>query len=124
MENSTYRTALAAEAAELRSQLAALGALDHTVAGDWVSTPGEAMGSEADDSLVADRVEEALTRDGELAALESRYAQVERALLKLDAGTFGTCEICQSAIEEDRLGANPAARTCKTHLNDEVDLPL
>ncbi len=122
METNTYKIPLEAEAAELTKQLGNLGSLDHTVAGDWVSTPGEAMEAEADESLIADRVEEALTRDGELAPLETRYADVVRALEKIAAGAFGSCEICQSDIETDRLTVNPAARTCKAHLNDEVDL--
>jgi DnaK suppressor protein len=124
METNTYKVALVAEAAELEKQLGNLGSLDHTVTGDWVSTPGEAMAAEADESLIADRVEEALTRDGELAPLETRYADVVRALEKITTGTFGSCEICHADIETDRLTANPAARTCKAHLNDDVDLAM
>ncbi len=124
METSLYKAALTAEAEELQKQLASLGALDHNVAGDWVSTPGEPATAIADESLLADRVEEALTRDGELAQLESRYSSVMRALEKITNDTFGTCELCGAAIETDRLGVNAAARTCKAHLNDEVDLSI
>jgi RNA polymerase-binding transcription factor DksA len=45
--------------------------------------------------------------------LEKRLADVENALNKIDGGSYGICEVCGNKIEEDRLEANPAARTCK-----------
>lgn len=122
MDTTTHKAALLREAAELRAQLESLGALDHTVAGDWVSTPEEAIATEADEDIVADRVEAALTRDGELAALESRYNNITRALAKLEAGTFGSCELCDQPVEAARLAANPAARTCIADREREGEL--
>lgn len=37
---------------------------------------------------------------------------IDRALAKLDAGTYGTCESCGGTIAEARLEAMPAARLC------------
>ncbi len=122
MDTSTYRAMLKKEAEELKTALGHTGALDHTVVGDWVSTPEEPIATEADEDLVADRAEAALTRDAELAALESRYNNVQRALQKLTTETFGTCELCGNAIETARLDANPAARTCITDRDREVEL--
>ncbi|MCA9353454.1 TraR/DksA C4-type zinc finger protein [Candidatus Nomurabacteria bacterium] len=42
---------------------------------------------------------------------------VEGALKRIENGTYGTCSVCGEKIEEDRLGANPAADTCKAHMN-------
>ena len=39
------------------------------------------------------------------------------ALERIEKGTYGICEVGNEEIEEDRLNANPAARTCKAHLN-------
>lgn len=39
-------------------------------------------------------------------------AEVDAALARLDAGTYGVCERCGEPIGEDRLDALPAARTC------------
>jgi RNA polymerase-binding protein DksA len=39
-------------------------------------------------------------------------AEIEAALERVDAGTFGTCEDCSRPIGEDRLDARPVARTC------------
>ena len=41
-----------------------------------------------------------------------------RELKKIEEGSFGVCEINGDKIEEDRLLANPAARTCKKHLGE------
>ena len=38
--------------------------------------------------------------------------EVDAALARLDAGTYGTCEACGDPIGEGRLEARPAARTC------------
>jgi len=38
--------------------------------------------------------------------------EVDTALARLDAGTYGTCERCGGAIGEGRLEARPVARTC------------
>lgn len=38
--------------------------------------------------------------------------EVEDALSRLDAGTFGTCEACGAEIDPSRLQAAPYARWC------------
>jgi sigma-B regulation protein RsbU (phosphoserine phosphatase) len=45
--------------------------------------------------------------------------QVDAALSRVSAGTYGTCEICKQSIEHDRLLADPLARTCTSHLAPE-----
>jgi DnaK suppressor protein len=42
----------------------------------------------------------------------NRLAQIDAALTRLDAGTYGTCEVCGQPIGAARLEARPAARTC------------
>jgi RNA polymerase-binding transcription factor DksA len=41
--------------------------------------------------------------------------EVDAALARLEAGTFGRCEVCGSAIPTERLEARPTARTCVQH---------
>lgn len=124
METKAFSDALTKEHALLITELESLGSIDHTVAGDWVEKSEEPFEEAADENVVADRTEAWIERTGELSVLEQRINDVSRALEKIAAGTFGSCEICQADIEQDRLEANPAARTCKAHLNDEVDLVL
>lgn len=44
--------------------------------------------------------------------------EVDRALAKIDAGTFGTCEVCHTAVEAERLAVDPLARTCLGCMSD------
>jgi DnaK suppressor protein len=49
----------------------------------------------------------------QLAELESReLAQIDRALKRLQAGDYGTCEACQKKIPMARLNALPFSTTC------------
>ncbi len=45
-------------------------------------------------------------------ALRSNLRDVERALAKMDAGTYGTCERCGRPIASERLEALPWALLC------------
>lgn len=38
--------------------------------------------------------------------------EIDSAIERLDAGTYGLCESCGRPISEGRLEARPAARTC------------
>jgi DnaK suppressor protein len=53
---------------------------------------------------------------GEIEALSGRLSEVLReiddAVAKLDAGTYGRCESCGGEIGSARLEAMPAARLC------------
>ena len=49
------------------------------------------------------------------AQLRQELAEVERALRKLDDGTYGRCETCGEPIAPARLEAMPAARFCIDH---------
>lgn len=44
--------------------------------------------------------------------VREQLAEVDAALARIDAGTYGTCEVCGAAIPAARLEARPAARTC------------
>lgn len=50
-----------------------------------------------------------------LAAVEGELADVERALQRLDEGSYGTCQVCGAAIDEERLAAEPATAFCAEH---------
>lgn len=46
--------------------------------------------------------------------IEGEISDVERALRKLDDGSYGMCEHCHDVIVEARLQALPATRFCVT----------
>jgi len=45
-------------------------------------------------------------------ATRRRRADLDAALVRLDAGGYGVCERCGRQIPADRLAVRPAARTC------------
>lgn len=72
---------------------------------------------DADPNDVADKIEEYETNHAIAGDLKAQLNDVEAALAKIEAGTYGMCEVSGEPIEEDRLEANPSARTCKAHMN-------
>lgn len=86
--------------------------------GIWTAKAPEmdVMSPIAEPNEAADKIEEIDERTEEVTTLSARMADVKKALESIEQGTYGTCEVCQAPIEEERLEANPAARTCMAHL--------
>ena len=49
------------------------------------------------------------------AQLRDQLDDVEKALTRLDEGTYGTCEVCGQPIGDARLDVMPATRFCIEH---------
>jgi phosphoserine phosphatase RsbU/P len=49
--------------------------------------------------------------------LSNLLQEVDAALERLSAGTFGLCEVCHDPIEPERLVADPVVRFCLDHLS-------
>jgi len=122
METGTYKTALEAALRTVTEELKGLGVHNPENAEDWIATPVGTEEGEADENVAADKAEELEERSAVLADLETRYNAINRALAKIDAGTYGICEVSGEPIEEARLAANPAARTCIAHKEEEATL--
>jgi sigma-B regulation protein RsbU (phosphoserine phosphatase) len=58
------------------------------------------------------RLEREIDRVGAQADLTSLLEQVDAALGRVSAGTYGLCEVCRGPIEADRLLADPLVRFC------------
>lgn len=50
--------------------------------------------------------------------LRREIEEVDRAVERLEDGSYGRCEACGEAIGDERLEARPAARTCAEHARD------
>ncbi len=46
---------------------------------------------------------------------EAKLSAVERALARLDAGTYGLCEVCNAPIAPLLLSERPSRRGCELH---------
>ncbi len=103
------RATLEGERTELMQELAERGKRDPET-GNWQGA-SSSEGEEADPNDVADNIEELATNIPIVEELEKRLADVEAALAKMDAGTYGMCENDGSPIPLERLRANPSART-------------
>ena len=72
------------------------------------------------DQHPADIGTETFEREKDLSILEQVEAQlrdVERAMTRVDDGTYGICEACGRPIDAARRGARPATRFC---LDDQM----
>ena len=70
------------------------------------------------DQHAADVASDTFEREKDFSILEQVEAElldVERALRRLDDGTYGTCEACRGPIGDERLEVMPAARFCVAH---------
>jgi DnaK suppressor protein len=124
IDTNAYKARLEEMRGVVVEELKSIGVHDAENPADWIAVPEELELTEADENVAADRVEEWNERNATLAALETRYNNIKRALAKMENGTYGICEIGDETIEEERLNANPAARTCKAHMEEEASLPL
>lgn len=100
---SDRRASLEEERATLRLRLSELGA-------------GDEAGLEFDHNF-ADSSHVTAERgqvDALTGSLRDVLRDVEDALAKMEAGTYGRCESCGEDIGTDRLDAQPAARLCIT----------
>ncbi len=116
MNTDTYRKRLETEKAALETRMASVGQRNPAVPGDWEPVPTE-RGGESD---LADQADVIVSREENtaiLADLEARYDTVLAALERFEKGTYGVCRVCGKKIETARLDADPAAMTCKAHLN-------
>jgi RNA polymerase-binding transcription factor DksA len=52
-----------------------------------------------------------------VSAIESTLHDVDRALERLRSGTYRSCQVCGTTIDEGALVANPLLTTCPAHLD-------
>jgi len=97
---STIRAALEAERADLTAQVAEHGG--NVDFDENFADSGQVAAEQGEHRALLGRLQETLT-------------DVDRALAKLDDGTYGKCEVCGEEIADARLEALPASRYCINH---------
>src|SRR3954464_8889027 len=103
VENSSVRPELEVRREELRARIAPLAMRPEL---------GAAQGF---GKRIGDGTTEAISRLTEIGvgeSLETSLARVERALVKLDEGTYGDCDACGQPIAPKRLAAMPDVALC------------
>jgi RNA polymerase-binding transcription factor DksA len=102
VEHEALRRAhLQEEAARLHAQLDELGVdnADALTFDDGFADSSQVTAERAEIEALVNRLTESLR-------------EIEDALAKFEAGTYGTCESCGGAIGESRLEAMPSAQLC------------
>lgn len=77
------------------------------------------FGDKADEN--AQEVAEFTTMIGSQENIEKKIADIDKALARIEAGTYGICKYCGSEIGEKRLAVRPTASSCvacKTKLQE------
>jgi RNA polymerase-binding transcription factor DksA len=118
MDTQFFKNKLLEEQARLESELASIGRINPDNPEDWEAKPTDPGEREADPNDKADMIEDYETNTAILKQLEIQLHDVKDALLRIEDGTYGICEVSGQPIEEGRLKANPTARTCIQHMND------
>jgi RNA polymerase-binding protein DksA len=99
---------LLVEKARIQAELNRIGK-PTTKSGDY-STNFSEMGDHEDEN--ASEIEEYTDNLALEANLEKQLKEILEALEKMEAGTYGHCENCNTEISIERLRAYPAAKNC------------
>ena len=111
------RTSLDEARARLTAEQVAAAARIAALQRDVDDIVESAKGGATDDEHDAEGATIAFERAQAMALLEETRLQVstlDEALVRVDAGSYGTCESCGNPIAAERLAARPAATRCIT----------
>jgi RNA polymerase-binding transcription factor len=102
------RAELLAERQQTQARLAGLER-------DFASSVAAAEAANSDDEHDPEGATLAFERQHVAALIDAardRLGQIEAAVARIDAGTYGLCSGCGAPIGTERLAARPAASTC------------
>ncbi|NMO93945.1 TraR/DksA family transcriptional regulator [Actinomycetospora sp. TBRC 11914] len=102
---------LAAERSATQARIAALEAQVAAI----VETASSSSGDDEHDPEGQTVAYERAQTQALLRRARADLAEVDAAFGRLDAGTYGICEVCGRPIPGERLEARPTARRCVRH---------
>ena len=106
------REKLLSEKNQLVGELSRIARPDQKEPGEWHATYKD-MGDDWDEN--AQEVTEYATNVSLESSLEIRLREIDRALGRIEKGTYGICEIGGEEIPLARLEANPETTRCNEH---------
>ncbi len=112
---SQYKEKLLEEKAKVEMELSKVARQNPENPNDWEAVPDE-HDAVFEENIEADSIDKYETNNAIVNTLEPRLRDVNDALERIEKGTFGMCEVCGEEIDAERLEANPAATTCRTHM--------
>ncbi len=66
-----------------------------------------------------EKIQDIIGTQGPHTNLVHLLGEIDRALEKINAGTYGDCETCHDSIETERIMVDPLCRNCLDHLSRE-----
>lgn len=114
-DTTHFKELLEAEKANLEEQLTTIAQPNATAPGEWEAVQKDTE-QEADPHDQADLLDQYQENRALVDVLNPRYHDVVSALVRIENGTYGLCEVDNGPIEKERLEADPSATTCKAHL--------
>jgi DnaK suppressor protein len=115
IDTNLYKTLLETERDEILNDLKGMAAKD-SLTGEYAPMSDTSL-TEPDELDLDNRNEEFEEDSALTEELTPHLKDIEDALKKIEDGTYGTCQVCSNTIEEERLQANPSAKTCISHMN-------
>jgi RNA polymerase-binding transcription factor DksA len=116
IDTASFEKKLKKELETLEVELKSVGHKNPNNPKDWEPSSGEVDINASDAADIADNIESYESNTAILKPLEIQYNDVKAALEKIKKGTYGICEKGGEQIEQKRLEANPAAKTCVAHM--------
>jgi RNA polymerase-binding protein DksA len=93
--------------ARLRNELTSQRSAQAPLAAEHEATVAELTGQGDVDSIL-----ERELADASIGRVRALINELDAALARMDAGTYGACETCGASIPYERLEAIPYARSC------------
>jgi DnaK suppressor protein len=115
IDTEKFTARLESEKASLEEQLQTIGRPSTENPGEWEAIQVDTE-LEADPNDQASELDQYQENRAILGVLSARYREVCAALGRIEEGKYGICEVSEEPIEEERLEADPAARTCIAHI--------
>ena len=117
MNTELYKEILTKERNRILEELVTIGHINPDNKLDWQPSRTDIDREKSDPIDTADNLEEFSENNAVINELEVRINNINAALSRIDTNSYGICKDCNQTIEDDRLEANRAATTCKTHMS-------
>jgi len=121
LDTEKYKKLLEEEKTKLEEEMKSVGHVNPDNPSDWEPQPEYTHKTQmADKNDAADAIIDFEENTAVLKDLEIRWNNVKKALAKIEEGKYGVDEIDGEPIPEERLDANPSART-KVENADKIE---
>ncbi len=110
-----FKLLLEEEKKRVEETITQFGTRDARHPENWEPRFSDLNPQETDAEEGADETEQFDANIGIATRLEKHLREISEALVRIEKGSYGMCEKDGKEIDQERLRAYPAARTCRNH---------